>query len=246
MTYEEAIDKIKKLQALATSDNPHEAALAAARAQEIMTCYSIDAAALIESDPAAAAEQNEEIEDFTKSDPLDRNEGKTQFPRWRSSLGYTLAEVNGAKVYISRGALGILGKASAVQTVRYMYAWLTREVERLTVANCRGNGRTYANNFRLGVVETINRKLREARRAAVDASRAVATGAALVRVDNALARIAADAKAVEAWADEHLNLRKVASRSNYNANARDAGKRAGESINIGARPALGAGQRALR
>lgn len=53
MTFEEAVEKVRKLLALSKSYNPNEAALAAARAQEITTRYSIEAA-IFEASSAGA------------------------------------------------------------------------------------------------------------------------------------------------------------------------------------------------
>lgn len=42
MNYNEALDKVRKLLRLSESSNPHEAALAASRAQEIMERFKIE------------------------------------------------------------------------------------------------------------------------------------------------------------------------------------------------------------
>ena len=46
MTREQAIDRAKKLMSLGNSDNPHEAALAVSRAQELLSRHAIEMADL--------------------------------------------------------------------------------------------------------------------------------------------------------------------------------------------------------
>lgn len=249
MTYQEALEKARKLLSLATSDNPHESAQAAMRAQEIMSRFSIDQAAL-DTSSGSAVEQDEGIEDFTEGDPLDPNDGKNNFPRWRWFIAHALDATNQTKCYQHRGTLGIIGRPSDVATVRYMYAWLIKEVERLTEAKCRGNGRTYTNNFRIGVAQTVARKIEEAHKATIATMRREAeretTSTALVRVNVGIAKLEQRAKAVEDWADDNLNLRSTGrSKTNFNREAREAGKRAGESINLGAKAQLVSGRRLL-
>jgi len=72
MTYDEAIQKAAKLLRLANSSNPHEAALAAARAQEIMDRYQIDHASITIADNGHAR-PDEPIQDFKADLRVDSN-----------------------------------------------------------------------------------------------------------------------------------------------------------------------------
>ncbi len=239
MTQEEAIEKARKLFALAQSDNPNEAALAAQRAQEVLARFNIDAAMLA----GAAEEPEEDVRAF--NDPLYSG---NRLASWKLALASSIARHNQAKIYTSGPNVMMVGRPSDVQKVRYLYAWLSNEVERLAKIHTTGEGRVYANNFRIGVVSAINDKLKAANEQARQEARAGQNGAALVKVDNALARIEARSAAVQKWTDDNLNLRKRQS-SHYRGNrdAHEHGRREGSKLNVGgsARGALGAGQRAL-
>ena len=233
MTHEQAIAKVAKLLRLSESSNPHEAALAASKAQEILDRYKIDRLAINIDGNANAPE--ELIKDFG-FDPLDSS---SIAATWRVRLACSLAARNQSKVYSHGGALCLIGRASDVSAVRYMYGYLTREVDRLTKRDCAGCGRTYANNYRLGVVDTIARRLaaqereteeqmqREAQ--AESSERALAIVSAITIRRNQI-------QAVEEYAKTNMNLRSARAssfRSDYSARA--AGQKAGQEI--GLRPA---------
>lgn len=246
MTREKAIETARKLLALATSDNPNEAAAAAAQAQAILDRYEITRAAL-EAEGTADDEPDEPIENFhRKGAPL---EGGRAVAVWRQSLASVLADVSACQVY-KGGGIQIVGRGSDVEKVHYLYAYLCREVDRLADRDGKGCGRTWRNNFRLGAVETITKALRAARQAAIDELKreAGANSLALVKIDNAVARLDRRRAEVEAWTKANLKLRSCG-RSYYRGDrdARAAGREAGREVNIGgARGALGAGRRQIR
>jgi len=136
MTYEEALQKAVKLLRLSQSSNPNEAALAAGKAQEIIDRYNIESVAL---DMASGdkPQPDEPIKDFG-FDPLDAGTKKISTWSWR--LFTVISRGNGCKGYLTRnkgGGIAIVGRPSDVQTVRYFYAWLKQEVERLAQRDCR-------------------------------------------------------------------------------------------------------------
>ena len=241
MTYQEAIEKAAKLLRLATSSNPHEAALAASRAQEIIDRYKLTDV----SADLSGSQPDEPIRDFGV-DPLD---GGKKLDRWRWHLFLGIADGNQCKGYLSaRGGIAIVGRPSDANTVRYFYSWLTREVDRLAARDCVGYGRTFWNNYRLGVVETVREKLKsqfaetlakvkqEATEA--DALQLGAGSTALVRVNQAVARIERRTEEVNSWVKKNLNLRSSSgSRSSYDPSARAAGRKAGHEIRM--RPSAG-------
>lgn len=246
MTYEEAIAKAGKLLRLATSSNPNEAALAAARAQEIIDRYKLGNVTLNYEEQHQAPD--EPIKDFA-DDPLNAGNGIVQ--RWAWSLFLAIAKGNQCKGYaaVNRGGIAIVGRPSDVATVRYFYNYLKREVDRLTAQNSVGYGRSWCNNFRLGVVDTIRVKLQEQYKATVAAVKQEATLAigdatlALVRVNNAIAIMEKREQEVEDWVETNLKLTSGSrSRSSYDPTARARGREAGQSIRItSARGALGSG-----
>lgn len=247
MTHSEALNKAAKLLRLAQSTNPHEAALAASRAQEIMDRFKLTGDDL--RDSANPVASNEPVKHFD-DDPLDP---KTD--RWRGQLSIAVAKSNQCKAYTSSRGFALIGRASDVLACRYIYGWLSREIERLAASACAGNGRTYWNNFRIGAVEAVSYKLRassaetvaavKTEAAASDASNG--NGRALALVTKSLAVIAAQAAECEDYGKRVLHLvKRAGSRTNYNGSAREAGRKAGETINLGgARGSLGAGKQCL-
>lgn len=238
LALEEVMDRVAKLLRLARSDNPHEAASAAAKAQEILARYSIDQATIdLDGD---SDEPPEAIADFSDTDPLDA--AKHNFARWRLMLASLLCEANGAMgTVISTTAgkrLGVIGRPSDVGKVRYMYAWLTQEIDRMAAIAGKSLGRTWTNNYRLGAVEGIGEQLRAANRKAAESARAEATSsAALIRVDKAIAHVEERAKEVDAWVQQNRGnfAKRNWSRSTYDTSARAEGFQAGAAIDLGAR-----------
>lgn len=240
MTHEQALAKVAKLLRLAQSDNPHEAALASSRAQEIMDRFKLSGGDINLDGPQ---KPREEVRHFP--DPLDIDGSA----RWKGQLGVVIAKQNQCKLYADHG-LKLIGRASDVQTVRYLYAWMVSEIERLAKRDCAGNGRTWFNNFRLGAVETVCKKLRESAARTVEAVKQEAwqSGAgAIVLVEKSLAVIQQQERECEDYGKRVLHLRaRSASRTNYNASAREAGRKAGGEIRIGgARAGLNSGTKQL-
>lgn len=239
------LDKVRKLLRLSQSSNANEAALAAAKAQELIDRHQL-ATALLALDDAAPTKglDDEPIADFTDA-PLDT---PRQLDRWRGVLASTIGGANACKIYSSGSNLMIIGRPSDAETVRYLYGWLSREVERLATEQGSGKGRTWRNNFRLGVVDTIARKVTAQHEAFQKAVRAEAdTSQALVRVNQGLTRIVERKLEVVRWAKENVKLyARSASAGRYDSSARSAGRKAGESINIaGGRRGLVSGARKL-
>jgi hypothetical protein len=236
MTHEEAMAKAVKLMRLATSSNPNEAALAASRAQEIIDRYKLGALAL-DYDGAAAQEP---IRDFG-FDPLDADERK--HASWRSRLASCVAKSNQCKVYLKGygGGIAVVGRPSDVSAVRYLFAWLKREVEALAKRDCAGCGKVYANNYRAGVVETVGKRLAEQRKgtqaAVVAEASAEGNPLALVRVQSAVARVERQLAEVEDWSKKNLRLRTTCSSARHDPSAREAGRQAGHEVRI--RPSAG-------
>lgn len=230
MEYSEALDKAAKLLRLSKSSNPNEAALALSKAQEIMERFKIDAASL-ELDKPQGASPDEPIKDFA-TDPLDNKTGT-----WRGRLAVILANQNQCKAYQPSGRLCLVGRPSDVQTVRYFYSWLTNEIDKLTAKECAGNGRTYINNFRLGVVETVSMKLKAQREETYKTMRQETevngNGMALMRLNMSIARIEQRAGEVEKWTKDNMKLRARSSgRVRFDSGAREHGRQAGQSIRI--------------
>jgi len=229
MKYEEALRKAASCLRLAQSANPHEAALAAAKAQEIMDRYNLSTEDMAYSDQP----KQEEIKDFG-ADPL--HEVCQVDTRWTLWLSNTIAKLNSCRTYYHTKMSGsatikLIGRASDVQTVRYIFSWLEREVRRLTKQECQGYTRKYQVDFRTGVVDTICRKLEEQRAETYkNVQKETSNSLALVRVQNSIAKMEAKGQEVQKWMDENLKLRESKFRKRADLTARQHGQVAGEQV----------------
>lgn len=155
---------------------------------------------------------------------------------------------NQSRIYLHRGHSGsriqIVGRPSDAETIRYMYQYLVTEIERLAKVHAKGNGKAWGNNFRLGVVEEIGARLSAQREATADQIK-TETPSAIVRVDQSLARLEQQSAQVEEWMKTNLKLRTTYARSSYDHSAREAGRQAGKSIQLGGGKGLTSGARAL-
>lgn len=241
MTHEEAIAKAVKLLKLAQSDNPNEAALAAARAQDIMDRFKLSG---LSADMDEGGTPDEPIVNI--SEPIEPKQGST----WIVRLIVALAQANQCRVYKGGSASYVVGRTSDAQTVRYLYGWLKAEVNRLAARDGRGYSAVWKNNFRLGAVDTIVRKLRESQEATKRAVVAEAANpGAIVLVKDALARLEERSKSVDLWVEQNMRFGKA--RGHYGGQsdygAREAGRKAGEEINLNTntRGALGSAAKKL-
>lgn len=247
MTKQQIIAKVQKLLALATSDNPNEAASAAAKAQRLMDEHKLSTMML-----AIETEQPDEpLVNTAKSGgaPIDE---AASVPHWRLWLATEIGEANGCAVYRMKYGGGLTrrrtvqlhatGRQSDIECAAYLYRYVWREIDRLAKRDCKGFGKGYANNYRLGAVAEIRRRLK-AEKAATEARAREAAGAnsrALMRIDGALTRLRDRYAEANRWQDENLGLRTLKSRCSYNARARHEGACAARSIGLGrARNALG-------
>jgi hypothetical protein len=226
------LDKVRKLLRLAESPNANEAALAAAKAQELIDEHNLSAA-LIGLD-GQSSEPDEPFEFFEqKGAPLDE---RRYVDQWRWILADEITRLNGCKAYVSKKQINIVGRASDAETVRYLYAYLVSEVEQLCARDGAGCGRVWRNNYRLGVVDTVRRKLNQQRTEFRQQQREIAeqsSSTALMRVNTALERIDRRAIEVSELATTRLRLRSGGGyKSDSNTDAREQGRIAGESIHL--------------
>ena len=240
-------EKIANLLRLAKSDNVNEAAMAAARAQRLMDKYKIEVA--LES---LADDDDFPDEDIINcQDPIERLKQRCM---WKTLLADSIGTANQCNVYTQGGDIKIVGRPGDINVVRYLYAYLVREVNRLCDRDCKGCGRTFRNNFRLGAHSALKKKLSQQKEDTIAEVRqrvthsafylGVPDSSALVRVDQALAKIEQRGRDVETWMRKNMRMGTAsASRSNYNRDAYQAGQRAGGSIQITrARGSLGSGK----
>ena len=229
------LDRIKKLLELGKSDNPNEAASAVEQAQKLMLEHNITELML-------ETQQGDESSELIEDETLFISEAR-RIPRWHNWLAQVLAEVNQCKAYQCRNEFRVVGRPYDAEVARYMFAYLTREIERLCKhhSELRGNpGVAWRTDFCHGAVWTIKRRLlaaaREARaelRRQAYASDTLGNGAAIVRFDSALKRLDERDHNVKRWIERNLRLRvKRASPRRINHDGRATGRRVGKDIDL--------------
>lgn len=229
-------DKLKLIQNLLSlakqKDSVTEAAAALKQAQKLMEKYRISEAML----ESLTQEEEEEIE----NDVLHSSKG-IRLSWWKRTLARTLAKVNGCKTYASKNhqdkisMIMVVGEPSDASTVRYMYNYVANAIDRLTktaTAQRGSPGKTWCNSFRVGAVEMICGRLVEAYEEARQELLEEATGTALVKVSNAIAKLDKKFTDADQWAQDNIGLRKQTTRRRIDEGAKSAGRRAGKKINI--------------
>ena len=251
MADEKVVDRVRKLLELSKSDNMNEAGNAAAAAQELMSKHAISQA-MLDISPD---------EDETIENDLLRGSSAKQLETWKGQLGVATAEVNQCRCYRSGSDLRVIGRPSDATTVRYLFSYIVREIDRLAIEGSRERGetgRSWMNNFRLGATQEVCKRLRQADRDAraamrkdADASDTMGNGVALMRLDNALTRMDEHGDKVDLFGKRTMGInfkrkKRHRSQTRYDAEARRAGARAGASIDIssgGNSKGLGSGAR---
>jgi hypothetical protein len=187
-------DRVRKLLALATSPNVHEAASAAAAAQALVERHRLEGWLAAEASTAA-----DPVTDGREA-PL---EVARRPRRWKVALAAGLAEANGCLAYSALQGedtlLLLAGRAADRAAVAEIWGWLVTRLEWLSATHGPGRSRAWHEAFRIGAAEVIAERLAGAR-AEVQASFPTA---ALVRIEP---ERAARAAAVEAFAERHLHL----------------------------------------
>lgn len=211
------LDRVRKLLALATSPNVHEAALAAARAQELIERHRLEG--------LLAAEAEAEADPITdgRDEPL---EVARRLRRWKGALAAGLAEANGCRAYTAeiggKTHLLVAGRASDRAAILALWEWLVPRLEWLSATHGAGQPRDWHEAFRIGAAETIADRLR----GAVSEARASLDSAALARIEPTAS---ARAEAVERYSRETLRLRPGRSPP-VNADGLVRGRIAGASV----------------
>ncbi len=175
--------------------------------------------------------------------------GPSCAPRqWALQLSVGIAEANGCKTYYRDRCGGVacflIGRASDANTARYMFTLLAGEVRRLNRDCCQTMPEKYRRDFKYGVVAAIREKFRNQWKKTKEAVRAeiVNNPLALVRLDNALAKMENRLAQVEAWSVANAGLNKPRP-SNYKTrqDAYNHGFQEGQKVNVNSRAKAGLG-----
>lgn len=175
---ERIVDKIRKLLSLAQSDNPHEAALAAQRAQELMIEHAVSEDRVRGADGKEANAEPiaaETLWDYSgrKTWNAGTSYEKTyavssKIPEWHVSLAGAMARSFLCRIYYTPGrSITMVGRTSAREAFAATWAFVRGEVQRLCdqeweTGKAPGeHGRRWKTAFCAGAVSTISERLRE-------------------------------------------------------------------------------------
>jgi hypothetical protein len=224
------LDRLRKLHALSKSDNPHEAALAAQLAQQLMMQHHLEEFDLTQDQHRP----QEPIQDYGSIEP--ERAGPRRIPGWQAGLADGVARSFDCRIYVKPGvAICIVGRRTDVEASRYTFLALARTVDRL--ANEAWNrerspgadATRWKRAFRLGAVHSIEERLKAGRKEVT----------ASIPRERALVLIRRD-EAVDDWVDTNLNLASGrASTTLVRLDAFAAGKTAGHSVTLPGRSGPG-------
>lgn len=244
LSYEDALEKVKKLLKLSTSNNPNESATAAAMAQQIMDKYNISQLAINEANPSIEV-KTDIVDTGANGEPVDSGGRLTQ---WRIFLITSLATANGCVSYINRRyrdktSIFLIGERNSVQTINYLYKYFSSEIDRLANQNCSGTGRIYSNNYRIGAVTAINDRLKEQRFETIKQLKGEQNNnqTALAVIDKAVVRFENKINEAREFMNKNKNMGKnyQYSKTVGNYQARQHGYSDGRKINMSGKYALG-------
>jgi hypothetical protein len=150
----DVLDRVRKLLALATSPNVHEAAAAAARAQRLIDEHRLE--------ELLAAEQEAPAFDDARDEPIETSK---RLRPWKAALASVLADASGCVAYtLTRGreqSIVLVGRAEDRRAVTAMYQALTAQVEWLSATHGAGESKKWHASFRLGAVHSIRVAMNE-------------------------------------------------------------------------------------
>jgi hypothetical protein len=255
---ESVLTKIRKLLELSKSSNEHEAATAAARAAELMLKHEIE-----EADLEAAKPQAEQVVHPVVDEVIDENRRKVA---WKFYILTALARAFGGDVYswkyTDRIEKRVIAPAPAMQAIRYMYSYLTGEIDRLANtayatehAECKASGveapsaRAWKSAFRVGAATVIYNRLSEQRSQAHSVAKAAGKSQALAVINRQADALDTFKRTKHRWMftksgkERSWSSSSTAGRSS--SSGYEAGQSAGRSVSLGGGKQLGSGSRCL-
>lgn len=192
------LDRVRKLLALSSSPNIHEAATAAALAQTLIARHRLQSWLDAEQ---AQAEDADPLTDG-RDQPLELSK---RLRKWKVVLACMLADANGCVAYTlvlgKDEAICVVGRNRDRQAVAALWTSLVSRIEWLSATHGAGQDRRWHEAFRVGVVAAVAEKLA----AVAGEVRSELPQAALVSVDPAAL---AHQRALERFVAERLKLGK--------------------------------------
>lgn len=240
---EKILERVKKLLALASSTNEHEALLAMERVRELYAKYNLD---------QASAEINQGFVHLVIT------HGKKRMSSWEQRIISILSEHFFVRVLTFRQfvvksrdsvhAIELIGTRENVLMAEYVYHFLLQQTE-LLAKKAKAAGTIYARaestSFRLGVLDGFSKKLRiaetagtsaarsSAKSAGEDANAADAKSTAVSLIGQALEKFHNDSRLEDYMAGVYPKLRwRRRASIQIHRNAFAAGHAAGQNLNL--------------
>jgi hypothetical protein len=229
-------DRIRDLLALSNSSNPHEAALAAGMARDLMERHGIEAATLSEADESPVQRRDIANDDVTGD--------------WYHLLVSAVAKSCFCESYKNgsglRSTAVIIGRTSDMEAAMMLTEWLRLQLRQMcakarNVAGKTVNGRTFNNSFLRGAVGEISRRLTQkaAERtqgnvALTGTSTALTVQQAQDSAGLALYQRKSEAAIAQFKAKAGIKVYNSHSRTHVNGDAYSAGRQAGASVSMSA------------
>jgi hypothetical protein len=160
------LEKIRKVQGYLQSDNPNEAAVAAAKLSEMLIKYNLDLSDIPEA--------SRPVDPF--ANVATDNEGK-RLADWRIDLASAIARANLCKIVISGSRLQWLGRQSNIEVAQFIYETTARDLQNICdalwyairdllkddpTANLM-HGKTWKHDFMTGAAFGVKDKLQQER-----------------------------------------------------------------------------------
>lgn len=195
MSPENIREKIRKLLSLSRSDNPHEAALAAQRAQELILQYNVSQDEI--TDPAQK-DPDEPIE-VEEMGGFPRTGKKTRIPHWQPVLAFHLAKSFMCRMYYQPGYdIFLVGRRTNRDAYRQTWIYLRNQIDRMaevayetTPIAQLSDKVTWKRGFCEGAVHTVGERLaQEIKKLEIDSTKtAIVLRNRMAEVEKFMAKI---------------------------------------------------------
>lgn len=148
MNKEKAIERAKKLMAMAAdSSSPNEAAIAARRARAIIDKYQINLSELGDKDQFGTSIGSK---------------ARQRTPAWEQTLCISIADLNDCIAkFDGQGRIVFKGFAEDAEVCAFMYHYITENGKRCCKAYIARNPRGCRNSFKLGYAWAVKEKISE-------------------------------------------------------------------------------------
>lgn len=153
MSNQKVIEKVKKLLSLHNNNTS---------LNEATNAYNVAQKLLAEHRLSMADVQNASTEEEIKEwggEPL--YSGRRRI-NWKSKLATAVCRNNGCDAIFYGGDIRVVGRKSDFEIVKWLYDSISNQIESLAKTQCKGMGKGYSNDFKLGAVSRVSERLEDA------------------------------------------------------------------------------------